>query len=110
MAAILVPEQRMIGLANGREVIHSLWLSCRFGGIRGASPQPEAKLPTKKSISSISMVHQLLDIEDVRLTTVSHLVRGTDCNRIRIVRFYGDPVVNAAPTAFADIACQLAEY
>ncbi|SHH05917.1 hypothetical protein [Bradyrhizobium erythrophlei] len=59
-------------------------------------------------MSSISIVHQKLDIEDVRLINVSDIVQDTDGEWIRIVKFYGDPVVNGAPTAFAEIACRSA--
>jgi hypothetical protein len=59
-------------------------------------------------MSSISIVHQKLDVEDVRLITVSDLVQDTDGNWIRIIKFYGDPIVSGAPTAFIEIACRSA--
>ena len=55
-------------------------------------------------MSSISLVHQKIQVEDVRLVTVSDLVRDEDGKWVRIVKFYGDPVLNNAPTAFAEVA------
>ena len=57
-------------------------------------------------MSSISIVHQKLDVEDVRLITVSDIVTDTDGEQIRVIKFYGDPIVNGAPTAFVEIACR----
>jgi hypothetical protein len=34
---------------------------------------------------------------------VSDLVQGTDGVWVRTIRFYGDPITNGAPTAFAEI-------
>ncbi|BBB99776.1 MULTISPECIES: hypothetical protein [Bradyrhizobium] len=55
-------------------------------------------------MSSISIVHQKLQVEDARLVTVSDLVQDTDGKWLRIVKFYGDPTVNGAPTAFVEVA------
>jgi hypothetical protein len=55
-------------------------------------------------MSSISLVHQKIQVEDVRLVTVSDLVQDADGKWLRIVKFYGDPVTNGAPTAFAEVA------
>jgi hypothetical protein len=54
-------------------------------------------------MSSIALVYQKIQIEDVRLVTVSDLVQDTDGKWVRVVRFHGDPVLNGAPTAFAEV-------
>jgi hypothetical protein len=54
-------------------------------------------------MSSISILQQKLEVTDARLITVSDLVQDTDGTWVRTVRFYGDPVVTGAPTAFAEI-------
>jgi hypothetical protein len=59
-------------------------------------------------MSSISIVHQKLDVEDVRLITVSDIVQDTGGNWIRLIKFYGDPVANGAPTSFVEIASRSA--
>ena len=61
-------------------------------------------------MSSISILHQKINLEDCRLITVSDVVLDTDGKYIRIVKFYGDPVANGAPTAFAEIACRSANH
>ena len=61
-------------------------------------------------MSSISILHQKLNLEDARLITVSDVVLDTDGKYIRTVRFYGDPVTNGAPTAFAEIVCRSANH
>ena len=55
-------------------------------------------------MSSISILHQKIQMEDARLITVSDLVQDTDGKWYRIVKFYRDPVVNQAPTAFAEVS------
>ncbi|WP_315729817.1 hypothetical protein [Bradyrhizobium sp. SZCCHNRI2010] len=54
-------------------------------------------------MSDVSILHQKFNLEDARLITVSDLVQGTDGAWIRTIRFYGDPVVNGAPTAFIEV-------
>jgi hypothetical protein len=54
-------------------------------------------------VSSISLLHQKIQIDDVRLVTVSDLVQDAEGKWLRIVKFYGDPVVSGAPTAFAEV-------
>ncbi|WFU52301.1 hypothetical protein QA639_21580 [Bradyrhizobium pachyrhizi] len=54
-------------------------------------------------MSSITLVHQKLQVEDARLITVSDIVAGTDGVYVRTVKFYGDPYVSGAPTALAEI-------
>jgi hypothetical protein len=56
-------------------------------------------------MSEISLVHQKLQITDVKLITVSDIVDDNG-EQLRIVKFYGDPVQNGAPTAFVEIACR----
>jgi hypothetical protein len=55
-------------------------------------------------MSSISIVHQKFDLDDARLVSVSDLVQDTDGSWLRVVRFYGDPIVNNAPTAFIEVS------
>lgn len=59
-------------------------------------------------MSTISILHQKINLEDARLITVSDVVLDTDGNYLRTVRFYGDPIANGAPTAFAEIQCRSA--
>jgi hypothetical protein len=59
-------------------------------------------------MSTINIVHQKLDVADVRQITVSDLVQDTDGSWIRTVKFYGDPVVNGAPTPFVEIVSRSA--
>ncbi|UPT95401.1 hypothetical protein J4G48_0040305 [Bradyrhizobium barranii subsp. apii] len=55
-------------------------------------------------MSSIALLHQKIQVNDVRLVTVSDLVQDADGKWIRIVKFYGDPIVGGAPTAFAEVS------
>jgi hypothetical protein len=59
-------------------------------------------------MSTISILHQKFNLEDARLITVSDVVLDTDGKYLRTVRFYGDPIANGAPTAFAEIQCRSA--
>jgi hypothetical protein len=59
-------------------------------------------------MSSISILHQKINLEDCRLITVSDVVVDADGKYLRTVRFYGDPVTNGAPTAFAEVQCRSA--
>jgi hypothetical protein len=55
-------------------------------------------------MSSMTTQYQKLQIDDARLITVSDLVLDADGTTwVRTIRFYGDPVANGAPTAFAEI-------
>jgi hypothetical protein len=54
-------------------------------------------------MSSISILQQKLEVTDARLITVSDVVQDTDGSWVRSIRFYGDPVVTGAPTAFVEI-------
>ena len=61
-------------------------------------------------MSSISILHQKINLEDCRLVTVSDVVLDADGKYVRVVRFYGDPVTNGAPTAFAEVTCRSATH
>jgi hypothetical protein len=54
-------------------------------------------------MSNITLQYQKMEIGDARLITVSDLVQDTDGSWVRSVRFYGDPIVNGAPTGFIEI-------
>jgi hypothetical protein len=54
-------------------------------------------------MSTLTTQYQKMQIDDARLITVSDLVQGTDGVWVRTIRFYGDPITNGAPTAFAEI-------
>lgn len=54
-------------------------------------------------MSNISLQYQKLEITDARLITVSDLVQDTDGSWVRTIRFYGDPIINGAPTGFTEI-------
>lgn len=53
--------------------------------------------------TNINLVLQKLNIENIRAITVSDLVQDTDTKWVRTIKFFGDPVVNNAPTLFAEI-------
>ncbi|WP_439357799.1 hypothetical protein [Bradyrhizobium sp. DASA03007] len=54
-------------------------------------------------MTDISLRYQKMEVSDTRLITVSDLVQDTDGSWVRSVRFYGDPIVNGAPTGFVEI-------
>ena len=54
-------------------------------------------------MSSINLQYQKVEVMDARLITVSDLVQDADGSWVRSIRFYGDPIVNGAPSAFAEI-------
>jgi hypothetical protein len=56
-------------------------------------------------MSEISIVHQKLQITDVKLITVSDIVDDNG-EQLRVIKFYGDRIVNGAPTAFVEVACR----
>lgn len=56
-------------------------------------------------MTDISLIHQKLQITDVKLITVSDIVDDAG-EQLRVIKFYGDPVVSGAPTAFVEIACR----
>jgi hypothetical protein len=56
-------------------------------------------------MSELTLVHQKLKVTDVKLITVSEIVADNG-EQVRIVKFYGDPIVSGAPTPFAEIECR----
>lgn len=54
-------------------------------------------------MSTLSVTQQKLQVSDVKEITVSDII-DTEGTKLRVVRFFGDPVVNEAPTLILEVA------